>query len=43
MFKFSRSPRLDNHLSESIHTWDHTRVSFHSMTLDHRVHAGDEG
>ena len=39
VLKFSRSPCLDNHLSESIKTWtiDTRRVGFHSITSDPRV------
>ena len=41
--KFSRSPYLDNHSSENIHTWTidtyTCRVSFHFMTSDPWVQA----
>ena len=42
MLKFSRSLYFGNHSSESIHIWTMvpSRVSFHSMTSDSRVHAG---
>ena len=41
VLKFSISPYLDNHLSESIQI--PCRVSFHSTTSDHRFHGGGGG
>ena len=40
--KFSRSPDLDNHLSESIHTCTIDTL-YHSTTSDPRVHSGGGG